>query len=194
VAEVRLSLPNRRHFAVDLRPFGLGNDNNDNEVFHAADRPYGLIEGSVLREDAEDPGPDWRLPGTFWYRESPDDRHHDPRAPPGGPAATGTVITLIGLSLPPVAVRWISGQQETVAPSGLPLAGITLPAPYSAAKTALRPRGRWHVRSRRPSPETGAPGAAITSQLDDPRGQLDDPRGQLDALDGKHGGRAFRCR
>ncbi|MFF5989031.1 factor-independent urate hydroxylase [Prauserella flavalba] len=51
VAEVRLSLPNKHHFLVDLSPFGL---TNDNEVFYAADRPYGLIEGTVLRDD-EDP-------------------------------------------------------------------------------------------------------------------------------------------
>lgn len=56
VAEVRLSLPNKHHFAVDLSAFGL---DNDNEVFFAADRPYGLIEGTVLREDAPDAGPAW---------------------------------------------------------------------------------------------------------------------------------------
>ncbi|GGP47634.1 factor-independent urate hydroxylase [Saccharothrix coeruleofusca] len=56
VAEVSLSLPNKHHFAVDLSPFGL---ENRNEVFHAADRPYGLIEGTVLREDAEPPAPAW---------------------------------------------------------------------------------------------------------------------------------------
>ncbi|MYS24765.1 urate oxidase [Streptomyces sp. DvalAA-14] len=48
--EVRLSLPNKHHFPVDLTPFGLA---NDNEVFFAADRPYGLIEGTVLREGAQ---------------------------------------------------------------------------------------------------------------------------------------------
>jgi urate oxidase len=57
VAEIRLTMPNKHHFVVDLSPFGLS---NDNEVFHAADRPYGLIEGTVLREEAEDPGPAWR--------------------------------------------------------------------------------------------------------------------------------------
>jgi urate oxidase len=56
VFEVRLSLPNRHHFVVDLAPFGL---TNDNEVFHADDRPYGLIEGAVLRDGAPDPGPCW---------------------------------------------------------------------------------------------------------------------------------------
>ncbi|MET8994261.1 factor-independent urate hydroxylase [Amycolatopsis sp. NPDC004169] len=58
VAEVRLSLPNKHHFLVDLSPFGL---KNDNEVFYAADRPYGLIEGTVLRDDAEDSGPAWDI-------------------------------------------------------------------------------------------------------------------------------------
>ncbi|WP_206787069.1 factor-independent urate hydroxylase [Amycolatopsis sp. MtRt-6] len=58
VAEVRLSLPNKHHFLVDLGPFGL---KNDNEVFYAADRPYGLIEGTIQRDDAEDPGPAWDL-------------------------------------------------------------------------------------------------------------------------------------
>jgi urate oxidase len=54
VAEVRLTMPNRHHFAVDLEPFGLP---NREEVFLAADRPYGLIEGTVRREDAP-PAPD----------------------------------------------------------------------------------------------------------------------------------------
>jgi urate oxidase len=49
VAEVRLSAPNKHHFVVDLSPFGL---ENPNEVFYAADRPYGLIQASVLRDDA----------------------------------------------------------------------------------------------------------------------------------------------
>jgi urate oxidase len=54
IAEVRLTLPNRHHFAVDLAPFGL---TNDNEVFYAADRPYGLIEGALARAGAPpDPG------------------------------------------------------------------------------------------------------------------------------------------
>ena len=49
IAEVRFSMPNKHHFAVDLKPFGL---ENDSEVFYAADRPYGLIEGTVIRDDA----------------------------------------------------------------------------------------------------------------------------------------------
>ena len=49
VAEVRLSLPNRHHFLVDLEPFDL---DNPGEVFYVADRPYGLIEGTVLADDA----------------------------------------------------------------------------------------------------------------------------------------------
>lgn len=53
VDEVRLSLPNKHHFLVDLEPFGLKNDTPDSAVYFAADRPYGLIEGTVLREGAE---------------------------------------------------------------------------------------------------------------------------------------------
>jgi urate oxidase len=47
VAEIRLSLPNRHHFLADLSAFGL---DNPDVVYAAADRPYGLIEGTVLRE------------------------------------------------------------------------------------------------------------------------------------------------
>jgi urate oxidase len=57
IVEVRLALPNRHHFVVDLAPFGL---DNPNEVFHADDRPYGLIEGTVLRDDAPPAGPAWQ--------------------------------------------------------------------------------------------------------------------------------------
>jgi urate oxidase len=47
VAEIRLSLPNRHHFLQDLSAFGL---DNPDVVYSAADRPYGLIEGTVLRD------------------------------------------------------------------------------------------------------------------------------------------------
>ena len=61
LAEVRLSMPNKHHFLVDLAPFGL---DNPGSVFVAADRPYGLIEGSVLRDDAPPAGRAWEsVPG-----------------------------------------------------------------------------------------------------------------------------------
>lgn len=56
IVEIRFSLPNNHNFLVDLEPFGL---KNPNEVFFAADRPYGLIEGTVLRDGAEE-----RIPTT----------------------------------------------------------------------------------------------------------------------------------
>jgi urate oxidase len=56
ICEVRMSMPNRHHFLVDLTPFGLS---NDNEVFRVEDRPYGLIEAAVLREPGPPPGPAW---------------------------------------------------------------------------------------------------------------------------------------
>ena len=53
VAEVRMSMPNRHHFLQDLSAFGLSNAPgvDDTLVYHADDRPYGLIEGTVLRDD-----------------------------------------------------------------------------------------------------------------------------------------------
>jgi urate oxidase len=48
VAEISFSAPNRHHHLVDLSPFGI---DNEGEVFIAADRPYGLIEATVTRED-----------------------------------------------------------------------------------------------------------------------------------------------
>ncbi|NGO49254.1 factor-independent urate hydroxylase [Streptomyces ureilyticus] len=51
IDEIRFSLPNKHHFLVDLEPFGL---KNDNEVYFAADRPYGLIEATVLRDGCEE--------------------------------------------------------------------------------------------------------------------------------------------
>jgi urate oxidase len=61
VAEIKFSAPNKHHFLVDLSPFGL---DNPGEVFIAADRPYGLIEASVQRENGSDPGDAWlTVPG-----------------------------------------------------------------------------------------------------------------------------------
>jgi urate oxidase len=53
VAELRMSMPNRHHFLQDLSAFGLDNapDGKGAVVYHADDRPYGLIEGTVLRDD-----------------------------------------------------------------------------------------------------------------------------------------------
>ena len=56
-AEIRLSLPNRHHFLADLSAFGL---DNPDVVYAAADRPYGLIEGTVLREGAAPAEQAWR--------------------------------------------------------------------------------------------------------------------------------------
>ena len=62
IVEVRLSAPNKHHFLADLAPFGL---DNPGEVFHAADRPYGLIQCAVRRDDAPPAGPAWESPGSF---------------------------------------------------------------------------------------------------------------------------------
>ena len=57
IAEVRLTAPNKHHFVVDLSPFGL---ENPGEVFVAADRPYGLIQATVLKDDAPPAGDAWK--------------------------------------------------------------------------------------------------------------------------------------
>ncbi|GLY95924.1 factor-independent urate hydroxylase [Actinoplanes sp. NBRC 103695] len=56
VAEIRLALPNKHHYLVDLSPFGL---DNPGEVFIAGDRPYGLIEGTVTRDDTQPAIAEW---------------------------------------------------------------------------------------------------------------------------------------
>jgi urate oxidase len=62
IAEIRLSAPNKHHYLVDLSPFGLV---NRGEVFHADDRPYGLIQCAVQRDDAPPAGPSFEAPGSF---------------------------------------------------------------------------------------------------------------------------------
>ena len=56
IVEVRLSAPNKHHFVYDLSPFGL---ENHNEVFNADDRPYGLIQATITRDDAPAAGSAW---------------------------------------------------------------------------------------------------------------------------------------
>ncbi len=66
VVELRMSAPNKHHNLVDLAPFGL---DNPGEVFVAADRPYGLIELEVRRDDdPAEPGSasEVRPPVTAW--------------------------------------------------------------------------------------------------------------------------------
>ncbi|RFA14881.1 urate oxidase [Subtercola boreus] len=48
IVEIRFSAPNKHHFLYNLAPFGV---ENNNEVFNADDRPYGLIQATVLRDD-----------------------------------------------------------------------------------------------------------------------------------------------
>jgi len=49
VERIHLSLPNKHHLLFDLSPFGL---DNPQEIFHATNEPYGLIEGTVERARA----------------------------------------------------------------------------------------------------------------------------------------------
>jgi urate oxidase len=61
IAEVKMSAPNIHHFVYDLSPFGL---ENNNEVFHADDRPYGLIQATIQRDDS---APEDADAGLAWY-------------------------------------------------------------------------------------------------------------------------------
>jgi urate oxidase len=47
ISEISFSAPNKHHYLVDLAPFDLA---NPGEVFIAGDRPYGLIEATVVRD------------------------------------------------------------------------------------------------------------------------------------------------
>ncbi|WP_278313859.1 factor-independent urate hydroxylase [Lolliginicoccus levis] len=64
VVEVRMSAPNKHHFVYDLARFGI---ENNNEVFHADDRPYGLIQATVARDDAPAAGDAW-VPQLAWLK------------------------------------------------------------------------------------------------------------------------------
>ncbi|KTR82007.1 factor-independent urate hydroxylase [Leucobacter chromiiresistens] len=57
IDEIKFSMPNLHHFAVDLSYCDV---ENDNEVFWAAHSPYGLIEGTLRREDLGDTDKIWK--------------------------------------------------------------------------------------------------------------------------------------
>lgn len=57
LAEIRFAMPNKHHFVYDIGRFGL---DNAGEVFIADDRPYGLIEGTVIRDGVADADDAWR--------------------------------------------------------------------------------------------------------------------------------------
>ncbi len=62
IAEIKFSCPNKHHFVVDFEPFGL---QNDNEVFFAADRPYGLIQATIVREGEPEAPAAWYTVPSF---------------------------------------------------------------------------------------------------------------------------------
>ena len=56
IEEIKFSCPNKHHFTYDLSFCGL---DNPNEVFYAADRPYGLIEATVQRAGSQSADAAW---------------------------------------------------------------------------------------------------------------------------------------
>ncbi len=65
VAEIKFSAPNKHHFLYDFSRFADPDLENNGEVFHAADRPYGLIQATVQRESMSDPGDAWLTVPAF---------------------------------------------------------------------------------------------------------------------------------
>ena len=57
IVEIRLKAPNKHHFDYDIARFGV---EQHGEVFHADDRPYGLIEATIARDDAPPAGDAWK--------------------------------------------------------------------------------------------------------------------------------------
>ena len=47
ISEIQLSMPNKHCLPIDLRPFGL---TNNNELFVPVDEPHGQISATVTRE------------------------------------------------------------------------------------------------------------------------------------------------
>jgi urate oxidase len=56
VDEVRMVMPNRHHVPVDLAPYGM---RNQGTVFVATDRPFGVIQGEVVRPGGPASGRAW---------------------------------------------------------------------------------------------------------------------------------------
>ena len=56
IDEIKFSCPNKHHFVYDL---GFCGESNNNETHYAADRPYGLIEATIRREDAPEAEEAW---------------------------------------------------------------------------------------------------------------------------------------
>jgi urate oxidase len=48
VEQISFSMPNQHHILFDLSPFGL---DNPNEIFYGTDSPFGIITGTVGREE-----------------------------------------------------------------------------------------------------------------------------------------------
>lgn len=58
IVEIKLKAPNRHHFDYDIGRFGV---ENKGEVFWAADRAYGLIEATLVQEDAPPANDAWKF-------------------------------------------------------------------------------------------------------------------------------------
>jgi len=58
IVEIKLKAPNKHHFDYDLGRFGI---ENNGEVYWAADRAYGLIEATLVQDDAPPAHDAWKF-------------------------------------------------------------------------------------------------------------------------------------
>jgi urate oxidase len=58
IVEIKLKAPNKHHFDYDIGRFGI---ENKGEVFWAADRAYGLIEATLVQDDAPPAHDAWKF-------------------------------------------------------------------------------------------------------------------------------------
>jgi urate oxidase len=58
IVEIKLTAPNKHHFDYDIARFGV---DQTSEVFHADDRPYGLIQATIARDDAPPANDAWKI-------------------------------------------------------------------------------------------------------------------------------------
>ena len=161
-------MPNKHHFLVDLSPFDV---ENKNEVFHADDRPYGYIEGTVRRDDAPNPGsgrvrPRSGLVTPAMARTSSTatvDRHPVDQMLPVGQLLLYGLQHVMSMYAGVIAVPLIVGSAL-----GLPFADLayllTAALLVSGLATLLQTIGVWQIGAKLPLVQ-GASFAAVASML-----------------------------
>ena len=149
---LRFSAPNKHHFLVDFTGFDVDGLTNNGEVFIAADRPYGLIEAQVGRDDAPPAGDAW-----LTFRGSADGDHHARCCWAACPCRAGPT-TSWPASRTPTGRR--SSQRRTKPPASSPTRSSTrrCRATPGSGSAAARSRSR-SSRASTPPRATPQPGS-----------------------------------